>query len=174
MYKVAMIGPESCGKTTFGRYLQRRYPNVTLLPEIERDYVEALLAERGADYTITYDDVAAIVQLQLEQIAAVEKSEITSEEQTEGCEERVWLFDAELVVLKVWFDVVWGRHPLELDAAIAAHPMDCYLLFYPDLSWVSDPTRTRGSDDERLALFHRYEAELQALDATYYIIRIHP
>lgn len=151
MYRVALIGPESCGKTTLGRYLAKRYPCATLLPEIERDYVEAL------DRPVTYQDIETIARLQVEQI-----------EQTQG---EVIIFDAELIVLKVWFDVVYGQHPLWLDEAIVRHPMDCYLLFYPDIAWVADPTRTRGEQKERIALFERYEQEIQRLNIPYYIIR---
>jgi nicotinamide riboside kinase len=50
--------------------------------------------------------------------------------------------------------------------------MDTYLLVYPDIPWVPDPpARTNGSDQVRLALFERYQQEIQALDVPYYIIK---
>ena len=49
--------------------------------------------------------------------------------------------------------------------------MDVYLLTYPDLPWIPDPARSNGSDTVRKELFDRYEAEIQALNIPYYIIR---
>ena len=51
------------------------------------------------------------------------------------------------------------------------YDMDVYLLTYPDLPWVPDPARSNGSDAIRMELFNRYEAEIQALDIPYYIIK---
>ena len=80
-------------------------------------------------------------------------------------------FDTELIVTKVWFDYAFGRVPEWLNENIHRFPMDVYLLTYPDLPWIPDPARSNGSDTIRLELFQRYEAEIQALDIPYYIIK---
>ena len=86
-----------------------------------------------------------------------------------GCP--VIFFDTELIVTRVWFDYVYGTAPDWLLSAMQQYKMDTYLLTYPDIPWIPDPTRENGSDEMRLQLFHRYEQEIQALDVPYYIIR---
>lgn len=155
MFRVGLIGPESCGKSTWGRYLALRYDCVEYVDEYERTYFEEL--GRTAD-SATYDDVERIV-----------REQIRRQQQTDG---EVVVFDSDLLMLRIWMDVQWGQHPAYLDDAIRDYPMDTYLLFYPDLPWKKDPTRSRGSDSERQALFSLYEQQIQQLGIPYYIVRV--
>ena len=151
-FKVALIGPESTGKSSLARYLARRY-NGTYIPEYAREYVE-----RKGSTDVTWDELCEIAKYQIEEIKSLTG-------------EAVYFFDTELIVTKVWFDYAFGRVPEWLNEAILRYPMDVYLLTYPDLPWIPDPARSNGSDAIRLELFHRYESEIQALDIPYYIIR---
>lgn len=154
MYKVGIIGPESTGKSELARYLSKRYGGV-LVKEYARRYVE----EKGTT-EVSYEELCEIARRQIEEIKAVsyQLSDIS-------------FFDTELIVTKVWFEYAFGRVPEWLNEAIKAYPMDVYLLTYPDIAWVPDPARSNGSDEIRKELFDRYEAEIQALDVPYYIIR---
>ena len=109
---------------------------------------------------MSYEELCEIARRQIEEIKAVsyQLSDIS-------------FFDTELIVTKVWFEYAFGRVPEWLNEAIKAYPMDVYLLTYPDIDWVPDPARSNGSDEIRKELFDRYEAEIQALDVPYYIIR---
>ncbi len=148
--RVGIIGPESTGKSSLARYLAKRY-NGIYVPEYARTYVE----QKGTT-DVTYDELCSIARHQIEEMET-----ITS---------HLCFFDTELIVTKVWFDYAFGRVPEWLNENIHRYPMDVYLLTYPDLPWVPDPARLNGSDAIRLELFHRYEAEIQALDIPYYII----
>jgi len=162
MYKVGIIGPESTGKSSLARYLARRYKG-TYVPEYARTYVEQLMANgRTDDWTnvITYDDVCNIARHQIEELKLIANSHSPFA-----------FFDTELIVTKVWFDYAFGKVPEWLNENIHRYPMDVYLLTYPDLPWVPDPARSNGSDAIRMELFQRYEAEIQALDIPYYIIK---
>ncbi|MGM9826298.1 MAG: AAA family ATPase [Paludibacteraceae bacterium] len=182
MFKVGIIGPESTGKSSLGQYLAKRY-GATYVPEYARDYVAAL------HRPYTYEDVCHIAR---KQIATLSNSPLKGENQAgdvgvspavkmkspfkgdlEGPEGRVPVifFDTELIVTRVWFDYVYGAAPDWLLDAMQQYKMDTYLLTYPDIPWIPDPTRENGSDAMRLQLFHRYEQEIQALDVPYYIIR---
>ncbi len=154
MYKVALIGPESSGKTTLARYLARRY-NGTYVPEYAREYVE-----RKGTTDVTFDELCEIAKYQIEEIKLIANSQ-----------KPIAFFDTELIVTKIWFEYAFGRVPEWLNEAILRYPMDVYLLTYPDLPWIPDPARSNGSDAIRLELFHRYESEIQALDIPYYIIK---
>ncbi len=156
--KVGIIGPESTGKSSLAQYLARRY-NGTYIPEYAREYVE-----RKGSTDVTWDELCEIARYQIEEIESlsVNRSPLTV---------NAYFFDTELIVTKVWFDYAFGRVPEWLNEAILRYPMDVYLLTYPDLPWIPDPARSNGSDAIRLELFHRYEAEIQALGIPYYIIK---
>ena len=151
--KVGIIGPESSGKSTLAYYLAKRYHGI-LVPEYAREYVE----NKGTR-DVTFDELCAIARHQIQEIKNLS-----------SVSEAIF-FDTELIVTKVWFDYAFGRVPEWLNDNIHRFPMDVYLLTYPDLPWIPDPARYNGDDDIRLELFHRYEAEIQALDIPYYIIR---
>jgi NadR type nicotinamide-nucleotide adenylyltransferase len=159
MYKVGIIGPESSGKSTLARYLAKRYQGV-LIPEYARDYVE----QKGTT-EVSFDELCAIAKHQIEEL-----ENLSSHSLILSFTQPIF-FDTELIVTKVWFDYAFGRVPEWLNENIHRFPMDVYLLTYPDIAWVPDPARSNGSDAIRKELFDRYEAEVQALDIPYYIIR---
>ena len=163
MYRVGIIGPESTGKSALARYLAKRYKG-TYVPEYARMYVEQLNGKANGEWTkvITYEDVCAIARHQIEELEAISRVRPAS---------AISFFDTELIVTKVWFDYAFGRVPEWLNENIHRYPMDVYLLTYPDLPWVPDAARSNGSDAIRMELFNRYEAEIQALNIPYYIIR---
>ena len=148
MYKVAIIGPESTGKSTLAHYLARRY-NGVCVPEYAREYMEKL----NRDYTM--DDVVYIAKQQIRQLQELENA--------------LYFFDTELVITKVWFEYKYGSCPSWLEQAIHDYPMDVYLICYPDIKWKPDPVRE--NPDIRLELFQRYESEIQKLGIPYYIIK---
>ena len=151
VYRVGIIGPESSGKSTLARYLARRYKG-TCVPEYARTYVE----QKGTT-EVSYEELCEIARHQIEELESLTGDII--------------FFDTELIVTKVWFDCAFGRVPEGLNQAIVRYPMDTYLLTYPDLPWVPDPARSNGSDAIRKELFDRYEAEIEALNIPYYIIK---
>lgn len=154
MFKVGIIGPESTGKSSLARYLARRYKG-TYVPEYARTYVE----QKGST-EVCWDELCEIARYQIEELKTITISLSPFA-----------FFDTELIVTKVWFDYAFGRVPEWLEEAIHLYPMDIYLLTYPDLPWVPDPARSNGSDAIRMELYKRYEAEIQALDIPYYIIK---
>ena len=163
MYKVGIIGPESSGKSTLAHYLAKRYHGV-LIPEYAREFVEA----KGTT-EVTWDELCEIAHHQIEELSALssQPSALTSNPLTPN----LYFFDTELIITKVWFEYAFGRVPKWLNENIHRFPMDVYLLTYPDIAWVPDPARSNGSEAIRKELFDRYEAEVQALDIPYYIIR---
>ena len=149
MYKVAIIGPESTGKSTLARELAEQFKG-TYVPEYAREYVE-----RKGRKELTYDEVCEIAREQIKSIS----------------EAGFYFFDTELIVTKVWFEYAFGKVPEWLTEAIKTYPMDLYLLTYPDIPWVPDPARYNGSQAMREELFDRYEEEVKATGVPYYVIR---
>lgn len=155
MFKVGIIGPESTGKSSLARYLARRYKG-TCVPEYARTYVE----QKGTT-EVSYEELCEIAKHQVDELSAISSQP----------SDNLYFFDTELIVTKVWFDYAFGRVPEWLNDAIRRYPMDTYLLTYPDIPWVPDPARSNGSDVIRMELFERYEAEIEALNIPYYIIK---
>ena len=149
MYKVAIIGPESTGKSTLARELAEQFKG-TYVPEYAREYVE-----RKGRKELTYDEVCEIAREQIKSIS----------------EAGFYFFDTELIVTKVWLEYAFGKVPEWLVDAIKTYPMDLYLLTYPDIPWVPDPARYNGSQAMREELFVRYEEEVKATGVPYYVIR---
>jgi NadR type nicotinamide-nucleotide adenylyltransferase len=149
MYKVAIIGPESTGKSTLARELAEQFKG-TYVPEYAREYVE-----RKGRKELTYDEVCEIAREQIKSIS----------------EAGFYFFDTELIVTKVWLEYAFGKVPEWLTEAIKTYPMDLYLLTYPDIPWVPDPARYNGSQAMREELFDRYEEEVKATGVPYYVIR---
>ena len=152
--KVGIIGPESTGKSTLAKYLAKRYKGV-YVPEYARTYVE----QKGTK-EISYEELCEIARHQIEEMETMSRQPSA-----------ISFFDTELIVTKVWFEYAFGQVPEWIEENIHRYPMDVYLLTYPDLPWVPDPARSNGSDTIRKELFDRYEAEIQALDIPYYIIK---
>lgn len=152
MYRVGIIGPESTGKSTLATYLAHRYGGV-LVSEYAREYMERL----APAYAYTYEDVVAIAQQQVRELA------------TPRAESEVVFYDTELIITKVWFLHKYGKCPDFLLHAIEQYPMDVYLMCYPDMAWQPDPVRENPTIREYL--FQWYEKEVQALGVPYYIIR---
>ena len=151
-YRIGIIGPESTGKSSLARYLAKRYEGV-LVPEYAREFVE-----RKGTTDVTWNELCEIARKQIDELQA-------------NNQEPIVFFDTELIVTKVWFEYAFERVPEWLNEAIRQYPMDVYLLTYPDIPWQPDPARSNGSEAIRKELFDRYEAEIQALDIPYYIIR---
>lgn len=159
MYKVGIIGPESCGKTTLARYLAKHY-NGVFIPEYGREYMEQrLLQTKNTNYT--YDDVCNIARQQISVLQSYHQHN-TNE---------ILFFDTELIVTKVWFEHRYQSCPNWLQDALIQYPMDVYLLCSPDIQWKDDPVRENANNDIRWDLFKWYEKEIQNLNIPYYIVQ---
>ena len=153
--KIAIIGPESTGKTTLAKALAQQFHGI-YVPEYAREYIE-----RKGTRDVTFDELCEIARHQIEQLQTI--SNDLKRPQTV-------FFDTELIVTKIWFDYAFGIVPEWLNQAILRYPMDAYLLTAPDIPWQPDPARYNGSDTIRRQLFDRYESELQSLRIPYFVI----
>lgn len=148
--RVAVVGPESCGKTTLTRELAAAWGE-PWVEEVARDWLEA----RGGAYGP--HDLPTIAELQ----------RAREDERAAGA--RRFLFcDTNGLVVRVWSQVKYGAVDPRVTAAEQLHRYALHLLTAPDLPWEFDPLRE--SPHEREALFARYEAALRAERVPYVVI----
>lgn len=152
MLKIALIGPESTGKTELSRILARHY-NVPWVPEFAREYVEKL------EHPYTHNDVLKIARHQIKQ-------------EVDWMDNKVLPFviiDTDLVITKVWLEYCYHKVPDFLTQHLENYPIDFYLLCYPDIPWEDDPVREHG--DDREMFFEWYKKEIELLNRPYVIVR---
>ncbi len=152
---LALLGPESSGKTTLARELAQQFHGV-YMPEYAREYMERL-----GTRAYSYDDVLAIARHQVEELRGISTCR--------GHASRPFFLDTDLIVTKVWFEVKYHTCPAFVEQALHDYPIDFYILCYPDIAWVDDPTRENGDQATREYLFSRYLAEIHRLSRPYYI-----
>lgn len=153
MIKIAIIGPESTGKSSLAQQLADHY-GVDWVPEYAREYVENLTSPYN------YEDVCNIAKLQIEQE--------NYQNSSRNSENKFVFFDTELIITKVWFEYKFGTAPLFLINQLNEGFFDYYLLCSPDIPWVADAVREHGNDREYF--FNWYKREIELLKKPYSII----
>jgi len=148
--KIAVVGPESTGKSTMSAYLANQY-NTVWVPEFARGYCEKLTAPP------TWQDEVNMFYGQL----ALEKEILPKANELLIC-------DTTFITVKIWSDYTFGQSPQEVLDELPKHPYDLYLLLDIDLPWEEDPLRDFPHMREHfMDVWHN---ELQALNARYVVI----
>lgn len=150
IHRIAIVGPESTGKSLLSEQLAYQYQTVWV-PEIARDYLHKL------NRPYTFDDLSVIAKLQLEK----EKSMSESAKHFLFC-------DTNLVVIKVWSDFKYGRTEKWIVEAIHKSDYSIHLLTDIDIPWEDDPLREHPHF--RKELFERYLQELNTFGLDYQIV----
>lgn len=147
MKKIAIVGPESTGKSALAQALAEYY-QTDWVPEVARTYLENL----GRGYSAI--DVEEIAHLQL-----------TAEEKMEKNVSGILFFDTTLLVIKIWMMNAYGQCPDWIVKSVESRHYDLYLLCDIDLPWKPDPLREHPNHRE----FFRnwYERELNLMNANY-------
>ena len=145
--RIAVIGPESCGKSTLSAQLalsmQQQGMRAAHVAEYARDYY----ADRP--YQVAMADIEAIAcgQLQAEAAAA---------------QQHDWLIcDTTVLTCKIWAEVAFGQASPALLQYYRPHDYVLTLLTAADIPWQPDPLRSHP--EERDWLLGLYQAELAGM-----------
>ncbi|WP_291403878.1 ATP-binding protein [Daejeonella sp.] len=150
LIKIAIVGPESTGKSTISEQLANHYQTVWV-PEYARGYCEKLTAP------CTWEDEINMFRGQLEleaELAAKAK--------------RILICDTTIITVKIWSDHIFGSSPQEVLDKLPHHSYDLYLLMNIDLPWEEDPLR--DFPDLREHFLGVWHSELKSLNANYTLI----
>lgn len=140
MKKIAIIGPESTGKSTLSQQLAAHFRTVWC-PEFARNY----LLQHGTNYR--FNDLLTIAKGQKALI------ESTAAQAKNG----LWFTDTEMYVMKVWCEVVFDQCHTWILKEAALQQYDLYLLCNTDLPWVKDELREYPDLAMRQKLFKMYK-----------------
>lgn len=148
--KIAVVGPESTGKSTMSAFLAAHYQTVWV-PEFARGYCEKLTAPP------TWQDEVNMFYGQL-----------ALEEELLPKAKRLLICDTTFITVKIWSDQLFGSSPQEVLDELPRHPYHLYLLLDIDLPWQDDPLRDFPHlRDHFMQVWHK---ELKALNANYTVI----
>jgi len=148
--KIAIVGPESTGKTTIAKKLAQHY-QCLWVPEYAREYLDII------NRPYVYEDLSIIARGQLEE-----------EDRKQEMERKLLLCDTNLVVIKIWSEFIYGKCDPKIIRELKRRKYDLYLLMNIDFPWMPDPQREHPH--KRRELFDIYENELKNLGVEYRII----
>ena len=151
MPKIAVVGPESTGKSWLSARLAQQLGG-TWIAEVAREFLENL----GRPYTKA--DVLEIARRQREADCTATTTS--------------WIFlDTNLLVLQVWMEVAYNEVPDWIPEFLKSktEQPDFYLLTFPDLPWEPDPLREHP--EMREELFYRYQELLELYHLPFGIVR---
>lgn len=149
--KIAIVGPESTGKSTISQQLAKYY-QVPWVPEYARYYCAALTTD------CTLQDEVNMFHGQV----ALEESVMAM------ADTDFIICDTTFVTVKIWSDEMFGETPQVVLDELYKRPYDLYLLLDIDLPWQEDPLRDFPTMREHfMEVWHQ---ELQALGANYVVI----
>lgn len=149
--KIAIVGPESTGKSTISLQLAKHY-QVPWVAEYARFYCAALTGP------CTLQDEINMFHGQV----ALEESVLASA-QTDFI-----ICDTTFITVKIWSDEMLGKTPQIVLDAIKSRSYDFYLLLDIDLPWQDDPLR--DFPHKRAHFMQVWHQELKAINANYQVI----
>jgi len=150
MKKIAFTGPESTGKTSLAGNLATDHACVWV-PEYAREYLEDLKKPYKES------DLLHILDGQLLRMEFAEQSETP-----------FIFYDTEILVLKVWYEFIYGKMNIDIEQAWQEQEMDHYFLCDIDMPWEDDPLREHPN--HRQELFAIYQKLLEGYDRPYTIL----
>lgn len=163
VFKVAILGAESTGKTTLCRDLAA-YFNCPWVPEYMRLYLQNKWD--NSQQTCTWEDLLPIAQGQIELENKLALQSDQSDKSNQSKNTTHYLFcDTSLFELMIYANWYYGDCPNVLTQAALAHHYDLILLTEVDIPWIADDLR--DSPNDRTAISTRFKNELNYYNKTF-------
>jgi len=148
--KVAVVGPESTGKSTMSEYLAAHY-NTIWVPEFARGYCEKLIEPPtwADEINMFYGQVA-------------------HEDELLPKANKLLICDTTFLTVKIWSEFTFGQAPQQVIDELPRRKYDLYLLLNIDMPWEEDPLRDFPHMREHF--MDVWYKELNELNAKYVLI----
>lgn len=155
LIKIAIVGPESTGKSELAAALALHYKTVWV-----KEYARDCLTNLNRDYD--YHDLLKIAQGQMQ----TEDETASKRNQTNEC--KILFCDTNLTVIKIWSNYKYQKCEEWITSEIKKRHYDLHLLTDIDLPWQADPLRE--NPDNRKKLFELYYNELQQQQVKFEVV----
>ncbi len=152
MITVAIVGPESTGKSTLARSLAAYY-GTEWVPEYAREYLNQL--ERPYNQ-------ADLNQIAKGQLLAEKKARLKANNE-------LLILDTDLQVIKIWSEFKYGKCDPWILQQLDLNQPSIYILTYFDIPYEEDPLRE--TPEKRPELFDLYEKALKESDSPYVVVQ---
>jgi len=130
--RVAIVGTESCGKSTLAKKLAKMY---------NTEYVE----EVGRNYCINHSD-----KLTVQMFDSIAMDHFLLQEKKARQSSRVLFIDSDAVVTQFYLDMYFpGKKSPMIEEIVKLQQYDLVLYLEPDVKWVDDGLRVTGEDNIR-------------------------
>lgn len=151
--RVAIVGPESSGKTTLARILAEHY-GTAWVAEWVRAYMEARDVGRGRGRPFALRDIEAIG-----------RGQAATEDRAARDADPILFCDTDLITTEIWSEIYFATAPDWVREESRRRRYALYLLLEPDVPWHDDGTREfpHLRDDH----YRRLRAELDARGLPY-------
>lgn len=166
--RIAIVGPESSGKTTLTEQLMFRGIGGLIsdatreyLDELDRPYTEEDLLEMAQGHAEWFGDAAGFAE---EHHQALHGKDPIARR----APRKPMFFDTDILNIKIWSQEKFGRVHPEIERLVRVLHYDLRLLCRPDIPWKPDPQRENPHDRDRL--FAVWEGEMKAYGFPYVII----
>lgn len=150
-YKVAIVGPESTGKSTIATKLASHFDTISV-PEFAREYCKGL----NRNYTLEDEINIFYGQVSLE------------EKLTPLAKNNLLFCDTMVLTVKIWCDHLFGATPESILTDLKKQYYDLYLLMDIDLPWEDD--ELRDFPNLRAHFMEVWHNELKEIGANYVVI----
>lgn len=150
LFRVAITGPESTGKSRLSEELAVHY-NTVWVPEYARGY----LANINRGYTS-------------EDVVNIAKGQYKKEMDLSASANRLIISDTDFLVLKIWYEHKYKTSSGYIEDKFLHHRYDLYLLMDIDLDWEYDPLREHPH--MRKYFFDLYRSELEKYGFPYRVV----
>lgn len=147
--KIAIVGPESSGKSTLCKQLSREL-NCDWVPEFARKHLteNSNYCQGDLDFML--------------------KKQLLSEKNYKSS---ILICDTEAISFKVWSFYKYGSTSEYIIEQSLVVDYDFYLLLSPDITYKEDPLRENNDIAERLEIFELFENELKKAKQQYAIVK---
>lgn len=150
IYRIAITGPESSGKSTLARNLAEYY-KTEWVPEFARKYIDQL--------NRPYNE---------HDLTEIAKGQISREEEIASKANKYLFCDTELTVIKIWSEYKYGNIDPYILSEFNNRLYDLNLLMDIDLPWKYD--KQREHPENQKFFFDWFVRELKVKNANYHVI----
>jgi NadR type nicotinamide-nucleotide adenylyltransferase len=151
MIRIALTGPESCGKSTLAAILAKHY-KADLVEEYAREYI----TKWGGAYE----------RKDMDEMARTHHMKIKLSQNS------IQIIDTDFIVFKVWSEHKYNKSSKLINELVDQSLFDLHILCTPDIPWEEDPIRENPRDREYL--FGKFEQSLQQLNRNFIIVNGSP